>query len=170
MAMPSPTFEQWQPLVLHVASQRFRHIFGADRDDLLQEGYMALMRAIDTYDPSHASGASFKSYAFRCIWGGMIDARKKERKYVLTQRLVNEEGRLVDVSSVGDKEMAEQRMDIKTLLKLLKGILTRREFTAVRHHANGLPFTAIGRRMRCSGQWSHFLWKRAVKKAREVVK
>lgn len=55
--------EKYKPLVRKKA--RTLYLIGGDNDDLIQEGMIALYKAIRTFDNSHES--SFASYATRCI-------------------------------------------------------------------------------------------------------
>ena len=45
---------------------RALYLIGGDNDDLIQEGMIALYKAINSYDPSHRTG-SFAAYASTCI-------------------------------------------------------------------------------------------------------
>jgi len=49
-------------------------MLGAEKEDLIQEGMIGLVKAYNTYDPS--KGASFKTFADLCINGQMINAVK----------------------------------------------------------------------------------------------
>ena len=42
-------------------------LIGGDGDDLIQEGMIALYKAINSYDPSHRNSGSFGSFASTCI-------------------------------------------------------------------------------------------------------
>lgn len=79
------TFEQWTPIVHHVATKRFPwaagssssredkiRLRGLDREDLVQEGYIALLYALDNYKKDHVAHASFKTYAYKCIYSAML--------------------------------------------------------------------------------------------------
>jgi len=79
------TFEQWIPLVHHVATKRFpwaagglasredqTRLRGLDQKDLLQEGYIALLHALNNYKKKHVSRASFKTYAYKTIYAAML--------------------------------------------------------------------------------------------------
>lgn len=55
--------EKYKSLVRKKA--RTLYLIGGDNDDLIQEGMIALYKAIRAYDPER--GSSFSSYATRCI-------------------------------------------------------------------------------------------------------
>ena len=48
---------------------------GADRDDLLGDGALGLIRAVDTYDPLR--GATLEAYARKLIAGAMLNGLRK---------------------------------------------------------------------------------------------
>jgi len=48
-----------------------------EREDLLAEGWAALVKAVKYYDPQNASGADFRTYAKRWIRSGFNRARKQ---------------------------------------------------------------------------------------------
>ena len=54
------------------------YLIGAENEDLIQEGMVALFLAIDSYDASKK--ASFKTFASICIRRQIIDAVKKANK------------------------------------------------------------------------------------------
>jgi RNA polymerase sporulation-specific sigma factor len=49
--------------------------FNLAKDDLYQEGMMALFRAVKTFDPT--AGAQFQTYATRCIHNRLVDILRK---------------------------------------------------------------------------------------------
>jgi RNA polymerase sigma factor (sigma-70 family) len=49
-----------------------------DHEDLVQEGHIGLLKAIETYDPSH--GASFMTWAYYHVRGSIAGAGKSDRK------------------------------------------------------------------------------------------
>lgn len=54
------------------------YLIGAENEDLIQEGMVALFLAINTYDAQKK--ASFKTFAYLCIRRQIIDAVKKSNK------------------------------------------------------------------------------------------
>ena len=63
--------ERYKKAVIATARQYFLAV--GDRDDLIQEGTIGLVRAITTFDGVSA----FKNYAFTCIKSGIISAVRK---------------------------------------------------------------------------------------------
>lgn len=65
-------------LVVHV-SGRFRNP-SVSKEDLIQEGNLGLLRAVERFDPSR--GTRFSTYAVRLIWEAMIQAVEAQGKAV----------------------------------------------------------------------------------------
>jgi RNA polymerase sigma factor FliA len=102
--------EALAPLVQRIARKVARMIPSADLDDLVGDGYVGLMRAVDGFDP--ARGDDLERYATRVVTGAMINGvRKREPVSVRVRRAVreadeerfriaNEEGRLPGLSEI----------------------------------------------------------------------
>src|SRR4051812_31601405 len=54
------------PLVLKLAVEHYRKRHGLDLDDLIQDGMIGLMRAVEMFDPER--GTRFSTYASHWIW------------------------------------------------------------------------------------------------------
>lgn len=63
------------PIVRHVARRVARVVTAADFDDLIGDGSVGLMRAIDSYDPTR--GLSLDAYARRLILGAMLNGMRR---------------------------------------------------------------------------------------------
>ncbi|HEV3155663.1 MAG TPA: sigma-70 family RNA polymerase sigma factor [Candidatus Baltobacteraceae bacterium] len=63
------------PLVKKIARRVSRIVPGSDIDDLVGEGCLGLIRAIDTFDPSR--GPSLERYASRIVAGAMLNGVRK---------------------------------------------------------------------------------------------
>jgi RNA polymerase sigma factor for flagellar operon FliA len=63
------------PLVKKIARRVQRMVPGSDADDLVGEGCVGLIRAVDTYDPSR--GPSLERYAARIVGGAMLNGLRK---------------------------------------------------------------------------------------------
>ncbi len=59
-------------------AMRNMYIKYGDVDDVVNEGVIALMGAIETYDPDNQNGASFKTYATLKIKGAIIDYIRRQ--------------------------------------------------------------------------------------------
>lgn len=54
-------------LVLKAVAKTYNRDISIDKDDLIQEGYIGMMKAIDGFNLD--STASFSTYAYKCMWG-----------------------------------------------------------------------------------------------------
>lgn len=107
------------PLVRQIA-RRVAHVAtGAEFDDLVGDGSIGLIRAVDTFDP--ARGTSLESYARRLVLGAMLNGlrrrdpvservrrtlrRAEERRYALAQ----ERGTLPGYAELERDDAALQR-------------------------------------------------------------
>ena len=58
-------------LVISIASRYLKKAKGLEIDDLIQEGYIALYRAIKTFDPSRKT--KFSTYAYNVVQRSIIN-------------------------------------------------------------------------------------------------
>lgn len=63
------------PLVRKIARRIHRLVPGSDLDDLVGEGSVGLIRAVDSYDPSR--GPTLEGYASRIVAGAMLNGIRK---------------------------------------------------------------------------------------------
>lgn len=63
------------PMVKKIARRVHRMIPGSDPDDLVGEGSLGLIRAVDSFDPTR--GPSLEQYATRIIAGAMLNGLRK---------------------------------------------------------------------------------------------
>jgi RNA polymerase sporulation-specific sigma factor len=71
--MPKEIIMKYENLVYKIA-QKF---YGADKEDLVQAGFLGLMKAYKNYKPKY--GCKFSTYAYEYIYGEMYEAQNKER-------------------------------------------------------------------------------------------
>lgn len=81
-----------------------------DRDDLIGEGQVALIKAAHRYDPDKGS---FRSYAFTRIKGAMIDALRRD---FLLPRSARERGESVTVVSI-DKPIGDGELTLSDTIE-----------------------------------------------------
>jgi len=68
--------KEYLPLISRLAREIKSNLpHNVELDDLIQEGTIALLQAIDKYDPRY--GATFKTYVYTRIKGAMIDYLRK---------------------------------------------------------------------------------------------
>lgn len=63
------------PVVRTIARRVLRLIPGSDFDDLIGDGSIGLIRAVDAFDPAH--GVSLENYARRIILGAMLNGIRR---------------------------------------------------------------------------------------------
>ena len=82
----------YAPMVRYIASRKVRELPAhCDLDDLASSGLVALMEAIDRFDP--AKGASFEQYAWTRVAGALVDELRKQD---WASRSVRREGRRIE--------------------------------------------------------------------------
>ena len=82
----------YAPMVRYIASRKVRELPAhCELDDLASAGLVALMEAIDRFDP--AKGANFEQYAWTRVAGALVD---ELRKLDWASRSVRREGRRIE--------------------------------------------------------------------------
>jgi RNA polymerase sigma factor for flagellar operon FliA len=82
----------YAPMVRYIASRKVRELPAhCELDDLASAGLVALLEAIDRFDP--AKGASFEQYAWTRVAGALVD---ELRKLDWASRSVRREGRRIE--------------------------------------------------------------------------
>lgn len=82
----------YAPMVRYIASRKVRELPAhCELDDLASAGLVALLEAIDRFDP--AKGASFEQYAWTRVSGALVD---ELRKLDWASRSVRREGRRIE--------------------------------------------------------------------------
>ncbi len=82
----------YAPMVRYIASRKLRELPNhCDLDDLASSGLVALMEAIDRFDP--AKGASFEQYAWTRVAGALVDELRRQD---WASRSVRRVGRRID--------------------------------------------------------------------------
>lgn len=86
MKVTQETITQWLPLINYIVSKHFKWVYDSEdydaakklqraitREDLLQEGVVALTNAIGGFNKDHFTKAKFKTYAFRIIYNHLAN-------------------------------------------------------------------------------------------------
>ncbi len=73
-----------RPLVATAARSIHRDACAYDMDDLMQEGFIALLSCLRRYQPG--SGVDFAAYVPKRVRGAMLDAAEKSRRCAITAR------------------------------------------------------------------------------------
>ncbi|MDT8284346.1 MAG: sigma-70 family RNA polymerase sigma factor [Thermovirgaceae bacterium] len=88
------------PLVRHIA-RGFAENGSADIDDLLQEGYISLIRAVNGYEKERGK---FSSYMFSCARNGMISFLRKSRDRLTILPLFSDMAERMNLTDGPDEE------------------------------------------------------------------
>ena len=193
------TFEQWVPLVHHVATKRFPwaagssssredkiRLRGLDREDLIQEGCIALLYAIDHYDNDHVSRASFATYAYKCIYAAMLkytwanatplktwdkveirtrgsDAAKEslaaELRCALFTDIAPDNPEFPDKKSGMHEAAKDEEEFVAACIAKLRENLSQRDFEMLLDRASGMIYNGIGAKYGFSGERARVVLK-----------
>lgn len=137
--------EEYKDLVRAKAGIYF--ILGADKDDVIQEAMIGLVKAYNTYDEN--GGASFKTYANRCIDNQILNAIQSSGR---NKNLpLNSSVEIPDNKAAGPISNPEDAAIYEDLLNDLK---TNRNkiFSGMEHQvflllADGLSYTEIAAKL-----------------------
>lgn len=118
---------------------RFGGANAPERDDLLQEGLLALYSAAESYTEDR--GAAFRTYAGVCIQNRMADAVRRHtssRNRALNESLsLNSEAAAELTADTQPQDTIELREQLGQLFQKLDDVLTPLEREAVRLHLSG---------------------------------
>lgn len=143
---------------------------GAEKEDLLQEGMMGLVQAIQTFDPSY--GRSFLDHATLWIRNALLRAvraatRKKHQMLSQAAQLVE-----FDQSATGTWDptsMVDLRMAVEDLVGRLRNSLTELEYTSLMGRISGYTVKEIGAGQNVSVKQVENALFRARQKARRAL-
>ncbi|MCD7728873.1 MAG: RNA polymerase sporulation sigma factor SigK [Clostridia bacterium] len=164
-------------LVAHIAK---KYTGAAETDDLLSVGSIGLIKAINTYQDG--KGTQLATYTARCIENEilmLIRAGKKHKNNVSLSEPVGMDkdgNELTLIDLLAEKEdsvfsQVEKSIQREKFVKLLKGILTEREFTIIsmRYGLEGgcpVPQREVAKALGISRSYISRIEKRAIEKAR----
>ena len=143
---------------------------GAEKEDLLQEGMMGLVQAIQTFDPSY--GRSFFDHATLWVRNALLRAvraatRKKHQMLSQAAQLVE-----FDPASGGTWDptsMVDLRMAVEDLVGKLRQNLTELEYTSLMGRISGYSVKEIGEGQNVSVKQVENALFRARQKARRAL-
>ena len=136
---------------------------GLEIDDLIQEGRIALYRAIKTFDPSRKG--KFTTYAYNCIQRSIINVVVKHNRK--NWKNVTEE----IVPDVPDTKAETRLIMLDQINSLFKSAgLTKREQRVIElRYWGDLYFDEIGKEIGSSKTNTRYIFNKALKKMRSVV-
>jgi RNA polymerase sporulation-specific sigma factor len=150
--------ENYKGFVVMNAKNYF--LLGAEKDDLIQEGMIGLLKAIRAYDIDKA--ASFKTFATICIKRQIITAIKKansnknkalntsigiENENKETNREVEYFRGLTSYQSYNPEELALSKEQVNGLKKYLEEKLSLLETEVFKYMVKGYPYKEIAEMM-----------------------
>jgi RNA polymerase sporulation-specific sigma factor len=130
-------------------------LIGADRDDLLQEAFIGLTKAVRDFDPEH--GASFASFADLCITRQILTAIKTATRlkhtplnsYVSFDRPHDEDPERCVADAVAVEEAADPLDqlvaddDLRALHQIVRDVLSELEAKVLRLYVEGRSYQEI---------------------------
>lgn len=172
-------------LVHKIASTLLRGYTDIERDDLISAGYVGLLEAATTFDPTR--GASFKTHAGNRIQGAMLDERRKQahsrgfvrvhhpeanalrwrRKIAFEPIPVDEDG--VEIDIIAPPSASEEQVDRERVERLLSLPLDWRSRTILNCKIVGLNQKTIADRLNVSEGRISQLWDRLESRLCEMV-
>lgn len=150
-------------LVILIASRYLKKARRLDIDDLVQEGRIALYRAIETFDPSRK--AKFSTYAYNVIQRSIINIVVKHNRE--NWKNVSEE--LVPI--VPDTKAETKLIMLDQINSLFKSAgLTARERKVIElRYWGDLHFDEIGKEIGSSVTNTRYIFYKAIKKMRSIA-
>lgn len=139
-------------LIYFVINKSFKQYLS--NDDIIQEGYIGLWKAIKTYDDSHSS---FSTYAIKCIYNNILmyirDNLSKlhdnilSLDYLYSGEKEETEGDLYNYVKV-EEEYIKLKIDL--LYKPFIKTLSKKEQMILYYNFLGYTQTKIGEKLNCS--------------------
>lgn len=125
---------------------------GIDFEDLVQEGFIGLINAVDAYDNDF--GTLFSTFAFLCIDRKILDAVKKSlsKKQIPNHALVFlEEGFDIEGSKNENPEsVVISKENLLVLKDKIKKNLSKMEQEVLEHYLSGEAYIQIAKKLSCS--------------------
>ncbi len=117
-------------------------LIGGDGEDLLQEGFLGLLKAVNGYDESQ--NVSFSTYAYTCITNNVKKAVRKANSK--TNLLLSNALSLDDVTLVSLKNPEELIIKTETgeeIREKIKGVLSAFEYKIFELYLSGMSYREI---------------------------
>ncbi len=134
--------------VLQQLSQKYRQ-YGAEPEDLVQEGLLGLLSAVQTYHSG--GGASFRTYASVCIRNRMLSVVRRLSGGEIRQNIFpTEEGEMDSFPELMAEEpetVLIRREEWQLLQKQLQEQLTEREYQVLMLHIGAYSYREIAAKL-----------------------
>ncbi len=134
--------------ILQQLSQKYRQ-YGAEPEDLVQEGLLGLLSAVQTYHSG--GGASFRTYASVCIRNRMLSVvRRLSGADIRQDVLPEEEGQMYSFPELTAEEpetVLIRREEWQLLLQQLQAQLTPLEYQVLMLHIGAYSYREIAAKL-----------------------
>lgn len=148
--------KRFGPLVTR--QSRSLYIIGADEEDLIQEGMIGLVKAVNDYKAN--KGASFKTFAFMCVRRQMLTAinNSNNRKNIPLNHYISiyGDGNGDYVSPLDEmdggvitnpEDIMLARLQESDLIKVIESKLSKFEHQVLDEYLTGASYEEIGERL-----------------------
>ena len=132
---------------------------GMDTDDLIQEGFLGLYSAVNTYN--EAGKASFRTYASVCIRNRMVSAVRSASREICAEELTED----IPIKSEDEPENAFIiKEDLARLMKRIETSLSKSEKKVLSLYLEGKSYDEIAAELNKSRKFCDNAMQRARKK------
>ncbi|MDE6188739.1 MAG: sigma-70 family RNA polymerase sigma factor [Clostridia bacterium] len=134
--------ESYKGVVNKIA--RVMYVKGGDRDDVVQEGMIALYNAIVTYDI--ASKVSFSTYATECIKNRILDCMRSGNRLknkALSESLPITSLDDINITGLSPEEIAISAEEVDALRSVIDEKLTKDEIKILDLYYEGMSYAEI---------------------------
>ena len=123
------------------ASDKFMGI-GLERDDLVQEGMIAVLNAIRSFDAN--AGVTFKTYANRCVYNHFYSITRsvQQKKHIPKEKLVSVNHFIQD-NTQNPEQMVIEKERVDEITKALQAKLSELEFEIFNKYLSGYSAAEI---------------------------
>lgn len=156
----SELVKRYSPLTEGIARSYF--LVGADSDDLVQIGMIALMEAVRSYSPDR--GAEFRTYASVCVRNGILDAVRSAaagKNAALNDSLRIEDGDAENggrnLAEIVSPELSPEQQYIakeaeETFFDALTETLGERDLNVIKLYLACVPYKEISKKLGISAK------------------
>ncbi len=147
----SSAFDELYGRYKHIinAAARSYYLGGGDKDDLLQEGFLGLLKAAETFD---GTIGHFKTYAYICIRSKIISAVKSAKSYKNKPLVdyVSIYGPSTELNKLLCDDPEDALIDGENSAEFVQNInkkLSKLEIVVLKLYLEGLSYAEIGARV-----------------------
>ncbi|NLM38368.1 MAG: sigma-70 family RNA polymerase sigma factor [Firmicutes bacterium] len=171
---------KYLPMVKHIVKRKYQP--GYEFEDLIQEGLISLLKAIDNYN-GHRYPVKFSTFAYICVLRRMLNVQKHYAsvKYQLNANTLplwgqgaGEEGRklmdvLDDQTAADPQELVIQKATLRRLDEVLRVYLTKVEYVVIWLYLQGLNCGEIGEQLGLDSKVVDNAKTRARRKLQKII-